>query len=180
MFTRRSLVFWHDTRTGSRRGFDHRESDCRPLHPVSVISTLRTMGPLPMRERAGNDGFPAVAAVLLIGVSLFAVSPVSAAATKHLSCTARVSTSRPRSYTTVTIYVRTEPMAKVSGTLTGSRFTVSMVPTAPANSSGKAWLYQKISAVVKSGVERVNVRVALNGSVGHCFTHFRPVALSGS
>jgi hypothetical protein len=50
-----------------------------------------------------------------------------------------------------------------------------MVPTAPASATGRAWLYQKISAVSISTINHVNVRVSLNGSVGHCYTQFKPV-----
>jgi hypothetical protein len=114
-------------------------------------------------------------AVLIVGFSLLAVALAGAAPSKSLSCTARPSSYRPLSFHIVTIFVTTTPRAKVSGEVTSGRSSWSMVPTASANASGKAWLYQKISAVSVSTVNHVTVRVSLKGLVGHCYTQFTPV-----
>ena len=117
----------------------------------------------------------AVAVIFLVGISLFSILQGGAIPSKRLTCTAHVSTYRPLSYNIVTIYVTTTADAHVSGTVTSGKSSWSMVPTAPANAIGRAWLYQKISAVLMSTVNHVNLRVSLNGSVGHCYTQFKPV-----
>jgi hypothetical protein len=127
------------------------------------------------RNTWGSGKILAVVATLIVGISIYPVPLVSASPVKHLTCTARVSTYRPLSYHVVTIYVTTKPRTHVSGTATSGKSSWSMVPTAPANASGRAWLYQKISAVLISTVNYVNVRVSLHGAVGHCYTQFKPV-----
>ena len=127
------------------------------------------------RATSTSERIFAIAAILLVGISLFAIPQGGAVPAKRLTCTAHVSTYRPLSYHIVTIYVTTTPDAHVSGTVTSGKSSWSMVPTAPANATGRAWLYQKISAVSISTINHVNVRVSLNGSVGHCYTQFKPV-----
>ena len=98
-----------------------------------------------------------------------------AAPVAHLSCTARASTYRPASFHIETIIVATAPHAHVSGTATSGRSSWPMVPTAAANASGTAWLYQKISAVIIASVIDVRVRVSLHGAVAFCRTSFDPL-----
>jgi hypothetical protein len=121
------------------------------------------------------------AVVVTAGVPVAGVTTTgaAAAAAPRISCPARASTSRPLSYTIVTIDISTKPGAKVSATVTSGKSTISLQPTAPANSSGKAWLYEKISAVTRSMVALVTVRVSSHCAIGLCRTHFTPVALSG-
>jgi len=122
--------------------------------------------------------FLATIVVLAVGISIVVISLISAGTKNSIWCAARVSTTRPLSYHIVTIYVTTKPNAKVSGTVTSGGLTLSMIPTAPADASGKALFYQKISAVTESIVQHVTVRVSLDGLVGHCYTEYAPVVLS--
>lgn len=112
---------------------------------------------------------------LLLGCTPLVVLPAGASRVNGLSWTARPSTYRPLSFHIVTIYVTTKPKAAVSGVVDDGKSSWSMVPTAPANVSGKARLYQKISAVLVSRVNHVTVNVSLNGLVGDCDTQFKPM-----
>lgn len=120
-------------------------------------------------------GLLATASALLVGNTQFVVPLAGAAPSKNLSCTACASSYRPLSFHIVTIYVTTKPEAKVSGIVTSGGSSWSMIPTAPANRSGRARLNQKISAVSISTVSQVTVRVSLKGLVGLCYTQFKPV-----
>jgi hypothetical protein len=114
--------------------------------------------------------------VSAVGFSTLTISPASASSSA-LSCTATVLDSRPHSYSIVTINVSTKPGAAVSGTETAGTHSWSMTPTARANASGKARLYQRLSAVSRDELVKVTVRVTLDGSTGHCSTRYTPPSL---
>lgn len=94
-----------------------------------------------------------------------------------LACTATVLNVRPYTYSTVTIGVTTKPHAGVSGTENAGARSWSMTPTSAANSTGRARLYQKVSAVMNFEVVRVLVHVALDGASGNCRTEYTPPTL---
>ena len=114
--------------------------------------------------------------VSAVGLATLTISPASASS-GALSCTATVLDSRPHSYSIVTINVSTKPGAAVSGTETAGTHSWSMRPSARANASGKARLYQKVSAVPKVELVKVMVRVTMDGSTGHCSTRYTPPSL---
>lgn len=114
--------------------------------------------------------------VSAVGLATLTTQPASASSS-GLSCIATVLDSRPHSYSIVTIIVTTKPRAQVSGTETAGTHTWSMTPIASANASGRAKLYQKVSAVSRDELVKVTVRVTLDGSMGRCTTRYSPPSL---
>jgi hypothetical protein len=117
-------------------------------------------------------------AVSTIGFTALTFSPASATTNSGLTCVATLMDNHLSSYSMVTINVRTKPRAEVSGTESAAAHSWSMAATAPANAAGIARLYQKVSGVSRYEVVRVTVSVTLNGTTGHCTTHYTPPRLT--
>jgi hypothetical protein len=114
--------------------------------------------------------------MLLELIGGFNVTESAAAGT--LTCTVRLSTGRPSAGDIITMLVTTSPGAKVSGTSAQypSGYSWEMQPTEPANASGHAWLFQKISVPTRSGTVTVTVHLLLDGNYGSCRARYRVVA----
>lgn len=95
-----------------------------------------------------------------------------------LTCTVRLSTGRPSAGDIIAMLVTTKPGAQVSGTSAQypGGFSWEMQAAQPANSSGRAWLYQKISVPIRSGTVTVTVHVLLDGTYGSCRARYRVTA----
>lgn len=102
-------------------------------------------------------------------------SPARAAqaASKSLTCSARVSDSTPRQHTTVKVYVKTgKPTAKVKAV--AHYKTTSRTKSKTSNGSAKATLSFYIASAKAGRPVRVSVTVKKDGKTRTCSTHFTP------
>ncbi|HEV7205659.1 MAG TPA: hypothetical protein VGN18_13700 [Jatrophihabitans sp.] len=116
-------------------------------------------------------GLAAVTLAVTASTSFLAAAP-PAGATTDLLCSAHMSTSSPRQYSTDYVLVTTARSAAVR---TSARYkTTTTVHTATANSSGRATVAYRISRATKGFRVLVSVTVRRGTAVGNCATAFVP------
>ena len=119
-----------------------------------------------------RPAFVLAASLVALLVSATSVDHLANAGAASLSCTAHVANPHPANYTEADIIVHTVPGAEVTGT----EHIGAAHPTQQgvANSNGVAYIYFKISYVIKREVRTVTI-VAKQGPLTEtCRTSFDP------
>jgi hypothetical protein len=109
-----------------------------------------------------------------LALALVGAAPASAtpAKPKSLPCTASMSNSRPKDYTTTYVRVRTADLAKV---ITVAHYrTTNHKKTAKAGTKGRVSVGYYISGATPGYRVKVTVNVSKSGRSGSCSTSFTP------
>jgi hypothetical protein len=109
-----------------------------------------------------------------LALALVGAAPASAtpAKPKSLPCTASMSNSRPKDYTTTYVRVRTADLAKV---ITVAHYrTTNHKKTAKAGTKGRVSVPYYISGATPGYRVKVTVNVSRSGRSGSCSTSFTP------
>jgi hypothetical protein len=113
-----------------------------------------------------------LAAIPAAVIALGAAAPASASPATPLPCSASMSNTHPKDYTTVDVRVRTAGLAKV---VTVAHYrTTNHKKTAKAGPGGRATIPYYISGATPGYKVRVTVSVSKGTRTGRCSTSFTP------